>query len=163
MIGATIAMFAARKAYLGVREQIGATLVLDQRSKARERDNIYCAFAADLDALKKSLDGFHDALIDDSMTEEGLGISKSVILASRNVVWESCAPKIGLLDPNHAANIIETYRFIDALIGRVRELNLEDKNPRIDIAGHLDETVKQIDAVLKGLPFRPDRENTGPK
>ena len=162
IMGAVIALVAAKIAYKGIKEQIAATLARERRSRGHEIRAIYGAFAADLDALRKSLDGFHGALIDDVATEER-EISKSVFLASQNVVWESYAPKIGVLDPNHAANIIETYRFIDAVTGRARVLNMEDAKHRTDLAGFIDVATKQIDVVLRGLPFRPDREDTGPK
>jgi hypothetical protein len=161
-LGAVIALVAATIAYKGIKKQIANSLALERRSRAHEIKAIYGAFAADLDALKKSLDGFHSALIDEAATE-GRGISKSVFLGSRNMVWESCAPKIGVLDPNHAANIIETYRFIDAMTGRARELDMEDATHRAELAYFIDQTTKQIEVVLKGLPFRPDRENAGPK
>jgi hypothetical protein len=80
-----------------------------------------------------------------------------VVLASRNVIWESCAPKIGLLHPNHAANVTETYRFIDALTGKVAALNLDNADHRDDLMDLTDAAIKQIDKVLANLPFRPDR------
>ncbi len=162
IVGATIALLAANKAYKGVKEQIGATLLLDSLSEEREEKYINRAFAADLDALKKALDGFLSALVDDE-TDENREIFKSVFLATRYVVWESCAPKIGMLDKNNAANIIETYRFIDGLASRARVLDLKEPSHRADLAALIDATIKQIDVVLKGLPFRPDRENVPPK
>lgn len=162
IIAAIIALLAARTAYQGVMKQIGAELILEKLSKNHEKETIYCAFAADLDALRKSLDGFHEALKDDAAIE-GRGICKSVIFASRNVVWESCAPKIGVIDANNAANIIETYRFIDGVKGRVRELNLENIDHRNDLASLIKDAIEQIDNVLTGLPIRPDEEITDPK
>lgn len=162
IVGGGFALLAAGKAYKGVIEQIKATMVVAEISRKREQASIYSAFAADLDALKKSLTGFLGALNDDTATEQR-GICKSVFLSGRHLVWESCAPKIGMLDPNHAANIIETYRFIDALTGRVGKLDLEIPAHRADIARCLDEATKQIEIVLKGLPIRPDRENAGPR
>ena len=160
IVGAIIALIAACIAYKGVKEQIGATLLLDSRSENREKKYIYLAFAADLDALKKALAGIHSALDGETGENE---ILKSVFLAARNVVWESCAPKIGMLDKNNAANIIETYRFIDGLTSRARVLNLKEPSHRADLAALIDATIKQIDVVLKGLPSRPDRENVPPK
>lgn len=108
IFAAIIALIAARKAYQGVLEQIRANAQVEIRAKLHEQRAMYCAFASDLDALRKSLNGFYEALIVNDNAND-LGICKSVILASRNVVWESCAHNIGVLDPNHAANIIETY------------------------------------------------------
>ena len=122
----------------------------------RERTTIYNAIAADLDALQCSLTGFRDALADTNQTDER-NAGKNVLLASRHVIWESCAPKIGLLDPNHAANVTETYRFIDGLIGRVVALNLDNADHRDDLKNLTDAAIKQLDKVLADLPFRPDR------
>ncbi|MCW9034850.1 MAG: hypothetical protein OQJ97_11580 [Rhodospirillales bacterium] len=157
LTGAIIALFAAKKAYEGVLEQIRTTFLIDQHSKDVERIAIYSAFAADLDALDKSLTGIHEALNSNDVNEGRL-ITKSVILATRNVVWESCAPKIGTIDPNHAANIIETYRFIEAITGRVKELDLGEATHRKDLSDLIEGAIEQIRIVNKQLPIRPDRE-----
>ena len=129
---------------------------LADQALQRERKTIYTAIAVDLDALRRSLTGFRDALADTDQTDER-NAGKSVVLASRNVIWESCAPKIGLLHPNHAANVTETYRFIDALTGRVAALNLDNADHRDDLMDLTDAAIKQIDKVLANLPFPPDR------
>jgi hypothetical protein len=146
----------------GVQEQIQSTWLIKQLSKKDEINAIYGAFAADLDALNKSLTGIYDALNSDA-AQEGHLITKSVILATRNVVWESCAPKIGIIDPNHAANIIETYRFIDGITARARELDLGNADHRKDLSDLIDAAIKQIGIVYKQLPVRPDRENNNIK
>lgn len=163
IFAAIIALIAARKAYQGMQEQIGANLALERLSKLHEQETIYRAFSADLDALTKALVGVHSVLSDDNETDEGLEICKTVFLATRFVVWESCAPKIGRLDKNHAANIVETYRFIDALMSRARALDFSNADHRSDLADFFSATIRQINRVLDGLPFRPDRENADPE
>ena len=129
-------------------------------ARDRERETIYCAIAADLDALLPSLTGFRDALAEANQVK-GLLPGKNVFLAMRHVIWESCAPKIGLLDPNHAANVVETYRFIDALAGRVEAMDLDIKDHRDDLRHLTNTVIININKVLKNLPVRPDRPSVG--
>ena len=124
----------------------------------RERTTIFTVFAADLTALRRQLAGFREALVDpDQFDERNAG--KIVFRAIRHVIFESSAPKLGLVHPNYAANIVETYRYIDALSGRVAALDLENENHRRDLAELIGQAVKQIDKVLADSPIRPHKAN----
>ena len=160
LIGFSVLIWATNKSYKNLIAAQNHKAELDrglaEEVLHRERTTIYTAIAADLDTLQKSLTGFHDALADPNPTDER-NVGKSVLRENRNVIWESIAPKIGLLHPNHAANIAEIYRFIDALTGRVAALNLDNADHRADLMHFTNAATKLIDKVLEGLPIRPDK------
>lgn len=165
LIGGFATLIRAQKhqAYLArelQKKQWQETHKLADLAREREREMIYRAIAADLDALLPSLTGFRDAL-EEANQVNGLNPGKNVFHAMRHVIWESCAPKIGLLDPNHAASIVETYRFIDALVGRVAALDLDIKDHRNDLLHLTNELIKNIGEVLKNLQGQPDRPSAG--
>jgi hypothetical protein len=155
VLGALVAVLAARKAYRGISEQIDSGRESEHRARTVELTALYNAFAADLDALNKSLVGLRDALGGNAEA----GVTESTFLASRDIVWEQNANKIGLLHPNHAANIIETYRFVDGLKGRAQKLDLNNPAHRDDLANLVSAAVSQIELVLSGLPVRPDQDH----
>lgn len=166
LIGFGALIYVTRKGYqnLAYAQAHQAKLDRDLADDAlrRERTTIYTAIAADLDALQRSLTGFREALMDPNQSDER-NAGKSVFRAMRHVVWENSAPKLGLLDPTHAANIVETYRYIDALSGRVDVLDLENENHRNDLAGLTEDAVKNIKAVRAGLPIHPNKVSADPK